>query len=60
MKPHEVRFHHIRDHNWPKKFCTVCLRMVPTFHKHWPAHKDDIPAIPSVDPNAKTNPEHFR
>lgn len=35
MKPRDVRYHHIRDHPWPQKWCAKCCRMVPKFHEHF-------------------------
>jgi hypothetical protein len=35
MRPEDVRFHHIKNHPWPQKWCAKCGRNVPFFHKHW-------------------------
>lgn len=36
MRAEDVSYQHIRDHQWPMKFCAKCARMVPTFHEHIP------------------------
>lgn len=48
MKPEEVRFHHIRDYPWPKKFCPKCLCMVSKWHQHWKPDAGDKVAYPEV------------
>ena len=48
MKEEDVRYHHIRDHPWPQKFCAKCARMVPTFHRHWPKSPGDKVAYPEA------------
>lgn len=48
MKPEEVRYHHIRDHEWPQKLCLKCGRMVPKFHQHYPKSDSDKIAMPEI------------
>lgn len=48
MRSDQVRFHHIRDWPWPQTLCVKHWRVVPFFHEHWPADKDDKIAWPKI------------
>jgi hypothetical protein len=46
MKPHDVRYHHIRDWSWRMVFCDRCKTVKPWFHEHLTKPGESVEANP--------------